>query len=262
MVEEDLAALLYELDVVGAGGEASSGQEVFWVGRTMKSVTYRPWGHWRMAQETPRGILIDVVTKNLRTFGKARLRTEETVGELGRSWLIQRLVSPRANEIHSFGGGYAYGGLSEEARALTHTCFDFDYMGAAEFEFGAVPEALSLIWRRQVESRSTYSGWTMSLDVSAPGDGAVMREALYTVSAEVYVIAPQEWTTEIEERIVTWSGEGWKSDLKEPTRLLSTLVFPEKTATKGWLELDNGFFFFVDKKMYEGVCDLLEVSAR
>jgi hypothetical protein len=39
-------------------------------------------------------------------------------------------------------------------------------------------------------------------------------------------------------------------------------VFPEKTATKGWLELDNGFFFFVDKKMYEGVCDLLEVSAR
>jgi hypothetical protein len=201
-------------------------------------------------------------SKNLETFGRLRLKAGEAVSEPRHSWLVQRLIEPQAVERHSFGGGYAYGGLSEAARAVTHTCFDFDYMGAAEFEFGAVPEALSLIWRRQGESRSTYSGWTMSLDVSAPGDGAVMREALYTVSAEVYVIAPQEWTTEIEERIVTWSGEGWKSDLKEPTRLLSTLVFPEKTATKGWLELDNGFFFFVDKKMYEGVCDLLEVSAR
>lgn len=191
--------------------------------------------------------------KNLKTFGK-RLKADENVGELGHSWLIQRLVAPRAREIHAFGGGYAYGGLSEQARALTHACFDFDYMGAAEFEFGAVPEALSLIWRRQIASRSAYSGWTMSVDLRDP-EGAVVS------TSQIYVIAPEAWREEIEARIVTWAGEGWKSDLKEPTRLLSVLAVPEKTATKGWLELDNGFFFFVDKKMYEGVCEMLEVSA-
>ena len=172
-----------------------------------------------------------------------------------RSRLIQRLITPRAKEFHAFGGGLPFGGLSEKQRSVTRTCFDFDQMGAAEFEFGAVPEALATIWNRQRADRSNYHGWTMSVDVK---DGT---ESLVRVG-EIYVIAPLGWDQEVECRIATWAREGWRSDLKEPTGLQGALTCPEKARTKGYLELDNGFFFFVDRDMYEAVASLLEVSIR
>lgn len=63
-------------------------------------------------------------------------------------FLIQRLVEPRkdANPIIGsnpfvFGGGLKNGGLSDEATKLLDPLFGYDYMGSAEFEFGALPKA-------------------------------------------------------------------------------------------------------------------------
>ena len=60
-----------------------------------------------------------------------------------RSYLIQRLGKPTGGiGPFSFGGGFINGGLSNEgAKAISSICI-FDYMGAAEFEFGALPKAL------------------------------------------------------------------------------------------------------------------------
>lgn len=71
--------------------------------------------------------------------------------DLDRSWLVQRLRKPPKREHpifgkdnpFSFGGGLQNGGLSGEAMDLLREVWSFDYMGAAEFEWGAVPEALS-----------------------------------------------------------------------------------------------------------------------
>lgn len=63
-------------------------------------------------------------------------------------YLVQRLRAPthgfeqEINEAFSFGDGYKNGRLGEKAMKLLCSIFSFDYMGAAEFEFGAVPEAL------------------------------------------------------------------------------------------------------------------------
>ena len=79
-------------------------------------------------------------------------RKLELLKEMKRTYLIQRLEKPRTLKIagvelkdnpFSFGGGLRNGGLSKDATDLLRPLFSFDYMGAAEFEFGAVPEALS-----------------------------------------------------------------------------------------------------------------------
>jgi hypothetical protein len=67
------------------------------------------------------------------------------------SYLIQRLHKPESWRIKgkvldnafSFGGGLKNGGLTTKALDLLRDIFSFDYMCAAEFEFGAVPAALS-----------------------------------------------------------------------------------------------------------------------
>ena len=77
---------------------------------------------------------------------------------MNETWLIQRLErpSPRRQPIpenpddyignpFNFGGGMIRGGLSGVALYTLEDCFTFDYMGSAEFEFGAIPKALSHI---------------------------------------------------------------------------------------------------------------------
>ena len=66
---------------------------------------------------------------------------------MDRSWLVQRLKKPRPGQgldsgPFAFGGGLVNGGLREEALELFKDLWRFDYMGAAEFEFGEVPRAL------------------------------------------------------------------------------------------------------------------------
>lgn len=67
--------------------------------------------------------------------------------EMKRTWLVQRLRKPYnhpafgADNPFSFGGGLRNGGLNDEAMGLLRGIFSFDYMGAAEFEFGAIPQA-------------------------------------------------------------------------------------------------------------------------
>lgn len=74
-----------------------------------------------------------------------------------RTWLVQRLQRARVlqdgvetplgrlGNAFAFGGGLINGGLSREAMAAFHGIFRFDYMGAAEYEFGDVPKAFAAL---------------------------------------------------------------------------------------------------------------------
>lgn len=61
-------------------------------------------------------------------------------------YLIQR-IEPPITFINpfSFGGGLRNGGLLPEAMSLLKGIFSFDYMGSAEFEYGAIPNSLDHI---------------------------------------------------------------------------------------------------------------------
>lgn len=179
---------------------------------------------------------------------------------IGRIWLVQRLNkvicskgdSPLAKLVNAnpfaFGGGLLHGGLSDKAFDLLSQIFRFDYMGAAEFEWGAVPKALQHI----AKNRKQYIAYTLDVRTRNKNTGTV------------YVICPEEnkgyisdWIKKKAYDEYGKSGRG----TKEAVLLDSVLDGVEYSRDlKGWLELDTGFFFFVDKDMFNQVCQLFEIK--
>lgn len=176
-----------------------------------------------------------------------------------RSYLIQRLNQPyRGNHVlgktnpFAFGGGLKNGGLSDEAMGMLADVFQFDYMGCAEFEWGAVPEALQKMAKMQLGATSftiplteVQKDWRDKNDKEPEGEGTI------------YVIGQTADLPEIETRIRAWAKDDHYSEdgrrcLLEPTRLASTLrpASEYDGRTVGWLELDNGFAFFTDERMW------------
>ena len=58
-------------------------------------------------------------------------------------YLIQRLQRARGTSPFAFGGGNT--AETQQAVKKLDECFSFDYMGAAEYEFGAFPKALKIL---------------------------------------------------------------------------------------------------------------------
>lgn len=81
-----------------------------------------------------------------------------------RTWLVQRLTRPVetadgelfSENPFSFGGGRKSGGLSDEAMDALRPLFGFDYMGADEYEYGAVAESLADLAARAADTGGAY----------------------------------------------------------------------------------------------------------
>ena len=167
-----------------------------------------------------------------------------------RTYLIQRLHTPHQfgrggetmDNVFAFGGGIKNGGLSDEAMDLIRNIWTFDYMGSAEFEWGAIPQALSLI-AEQASADNICAG-TVDL-----GDNSL-----------VYYITPTTYENEVVKRIEALHQNETPFDLKEDCGL--SRYFKSATIhrnTVGWLELDNGFAFFVDWDMFYKTCKLFGI---
>ncbi len=183
------------------------------------------------------------------------------------SWLIQRLEIPRGRAVtpFTFGAGGS-GGLSKEAIDLVSPIFSFAYMGAAEYEFGSVPKALNTI--------AKYCG---------TGSGIAGELILDDEGRKVYYICSKEQQPYVEElisylysgkhdgayRMRDWVGlrETLRYDSPDQLKLRKAYMTENETfeAAKrhlplGWLELNNGFFFFADREMFEKSCRLFGVG--
>lgn len=189
------------------------------------------------------------------------------INEMRKTWLVQRLNPPRAGGFlglkdnpFSFGGGLRNGGLSDEAMDLLRSIFSFDYMGSAEFEWGAVPEALQGLaadaqalvgWQFEIPLADVQRHWTDTSSAEPEG------------SATIYALARKPHAAEVEKRVRAMAAKDYQ--LKEATHLPSVLrpspdasrYVPE---TAGWLELNNGFAFFIDREMWVEMCDIFGVK--
>lgn len=189
-----------------------------------------------------------------------------------RSWLVQRLVEPRrVANVFAFGGGYRNGGLSDEAMNLLSPIFSFDYMGAAEYEFGDVPKAIQKIVQHREDDALSAVTMTIPLkDVPAPADAATLEG-----DATIYVLTRDEWVDETCDRIYDWARgndivtyldkrrtKRNPNVIRDETRLSSTLrPYGEWDGeVQGWLELDNGFMFFTSEEMFTKVKKLFDVE--
>lgn len=180
-----------------------------------------------------------------------------------RSWLVQRLQKPRTfglgfkDNPFSFGGGLANGGLSGDAMDLLRPVFSFDYMDAAEFEFGAVPKALNTL--AEQHKRLVAKTFTIPFAKVEP-DWRGRKSKPPEGEATVYLLADKDHATEAEKRIRSWAAKDFT--MKEATRLPRALwpVNEWDGDTQGWLELDNGFMFFTDEQMWASTCELFGVK--
>lgn len=184
------------------------------------------------------------------------------------SWLVQRLEKPRSFSIagvevdnpFSFGGGLRNGSLSPEAMGLLRDVFSFDYMGAAEFEFGAVPKALKAIAKNVEDYHAFEVSWPLA-EVAKHWKDESRKDPIG--EATVYVICHKAWDDEATARIRGWAAPYDRAfDLKEPTMISGSLRPHDEWDSDrcGWLELNNGFFFFTDREMWESTARLFGVE--
>jgi hypothetical protein len=185
-----------------------------------------------------------------------------------QSYLIQRLQKPfkpntdpmmaSLSNAFSFGGGLKDGGMSKEAMELIRSIFRFDYMGSSEFEWGAVPKAIAKIAKEQ----GGYVATTIEVDAQEPAYFARKRgQKPKTGKATIYILCRLDWITEVAARVSKWAKEEPYGETKESV-MLQNAIFNNDRYDKeygGWLELDNGFFFFTDKEMFEKTRDLFGI---
>jgi hypothetical protein len=157
-----------------------------------------------------------------------------------RLYLLQRLKKSNGQKQNpfAFGGGYRNGGLSQELSDAISAFASFDYMGAAEYEFGELPKAMGNLF----ESKREYF-------------------ELKLKNKPVYVMAPEGKKEDITKALknlarATRSSEetrdytGFQANLKGETGYGAD--------TCGWIDLTNNFMFFTDLEMYEGFKNLYE----
>jgi hypothetical protein len=178
-------------------------------------------------------------------------------------WLVQRLERPTGPSIFgkdnpfAFGGGLRNGGLSGEAMDLLRPIFRFAYMGAAEFEFGAVPKALDYLARHgaqlgsftvSIPLKDVPKNWRDKGPQDIPGDGTV------------YVLARSDEADLVAESIRRMARR--ESRTKERVGLESALRPHNEwdRETVGWLALDPAFLFFTDAPSWQATCALFGVE--
>ena len=165
-----------------------------------------------------------------------------------RTWLIQRLNKPNnifkkmgfKSNPFEFGGGYLRGGLDEKAYDMLNQFISFEYMGSSEFEWGALPDALRNI-----------------LDYIKKRDYA--NGLIKHNGKDIYVLCKESEKQKVSEIIGQLLKDERQLHLKELCGLKDALE--GKKEYVGWIELDNGFMFFIDKTTYNGVMGLMGLDA-
>lgn len=174
-----------------------------------------------------------------------------------RSYLVQRLQHPIGADPLSFGlAGLKNGGLSKQDFQVLNQVIRFDYMGSAEFEWGAIPEALNHIW----DNRGNYLFGEITLHYRYKD---WRSDEISEGNKTVYYVCSKEDESEVKSRLSKWA----LNDDVNDNRMKESLLFGAAMAGKsskispivGWLELNNRFFFFLDKKMFEDIVHLFEI---
>jgi hypothetical protein len=144
---------------------------------------------------------------------------------------VQRLKEPKeyADPFSPFGGGLKNGGIPQKAFDKISQIWSFDYMGSASFEHGAVPEALQNI------ADYTKAGKAITGQVE--------------LEKSVFYLCEKDMKKSVEDTIRNIAKDDRR--LSEPTYLKEVIEGNKGFEKyKGWLELNNGFMFFVSQEMF------------
>jgi hypothetical protein len=178
-----------------------------------------------------------------------------------RPYLLQRLNKPYPNDSRfksnpfAFGGGYKNGGLSDEAMEIFSSIWSYDYMGSAEFEWGALPKS----WERIGNNLKEYTVHVFNVTAKFM-DWRTKERTIKT--APVYIFCKNEDIKEIEEWLVKFADEE-KHDYqtKEWINLGHSICTPDNK-TLGWHDIDNDYLFFINKEMIDKLISALGLNIK
>lgn len=184
--------------------------------------------------------------------------------------------------MFSFGGGGS--GLSEEAWGVLTPVFSFEYMGAAEYEFGSLPRALFWMtapgdvvsfkftlsgkkiaphWRRRHEHQMARLKEIGAAHLRLEKVARAKKPDWGIPDQEIGVICREPHREEIKDRIIKLAAG--KLHVRDATHLDLALDPQEERdrETCGWIEIDNGYMFFLDLDMWQKASGLfLQFSKR
>jgi hypothetical protein len=154
---------------------------------------------------------------------------------------IQRLSPPNGKlNPYSFGGGIYNGGLSDQVMENISQFASFEYMGAAEYEMDRLPNALSKMY----ENNSKDSLTIKKVKVLSHDIWILANKSLLT---EVHSIVKKLGTTKKMERSL-------KASSLFPAILKNRI---QDSSTQGWIDIENGYMFFISENMAQGFLKLL-----
>jgi len=186
-------------------------------------------------------------------------------------WLIQRLNRPYADKDRggtnpfSFGGGLVNGGMSKEARKFLASFWEFDYMGASEFEWGAVPAAMQAL----VEYRKADCLVTFIAEVTGPvaeKDGRWARASKTKKEKKQAMVLCHKAHKENVKAVLaqlTASDYVTEPSLKEPANAWRALFNQtDDQRVIGGLELDNGWLYMsmTAKESIDGILKFFDLK--
>lgn len=186
-----------------------------------------------------RGVFVGVLvssTNNSHFSMYYPTKHKNNMKKFTQPYLIQRLQKAlgKANPF-SFGGGYKNGGLSDEFMSFLVGIFSFDYMGAAEFEFGALPEAFQEMAKSMEEKKLI----------------AYTHHGVHIISREDMKADIQDWIDLAKETPGFYTKEfvGLHEAIKGERDFI------------GWVDLDNAYIFFINEAAFVKMADLFGLKS-
>lgn len=181
---------------------------------------------------------------------------KETHLVLHQSWLVHRLNKPFDKPKGAIPCVIKNGTIDlnvmKEARP---GLWEWDYMGSSEFEWGAVPKAL-----KEFAAQPDLTSFVVKVPITDIRRPCGTKVGVTDPDDKItfYAIGAAAKKDEISERIRELAAH--KCHLKEGTRIdhavFETLL---DKRTRGWFEMDNHFFFFMDKDMFHDARNLFGV---
>jgi hypothetical protein len=182
---------------------------------------------------------------------------------MNEPYLIQRMTKPtRKNgkvfdNPFNFGGGYVNGGFTEKAWAIIKEIVAFDYMGAAEFEFGSLPKSFGEI----VKNHATYGAGEITIN-KIPVYYICSAEMQETVRDWIKGLAKDKFHLKCSSGFKRAVGylDKWDNDYLEKEKKKDKNFVPYWEKTIGWIDIRNHYMFFTDKETYDKLVELFRIG--
>jgi len=175
------------------------------------------------------------------------------------TWHVQRLKKPYKEEVETplqalMKYELVATGLSSNAKEVLSGICVWDYMGASEYEFGAIPKAL----RSMVIRRLIAKVFPVPYHFKRWRDSKVFEGV-----KDIGIICKEEELQEVLSRIMRMAVGDPSIRCKESHEVDQSLAeYDYSKDVYGWLELDNGYMFFKDRKMFDNFCCMFDVSIK